>query len=195
MRSYSYLVYSETDFTLAVEKGLIPSNTTTDIGKNKITWDSFARLIASFENFGDEDVSPRYHYGELRLSRLNFYSRIFLGKLTFHHIDAQWGAFLNGAIAPFIVVFAVIAIILNAMQVELAVQNCNKVQSSWAAFANVSKWAAVIVLVFIMLVIIFISILVIFMFFHDLWFASNIMRSKKQDPYGTSWKTERSGVI
>lgn len=195
MRSYSYLVYSEMDFELAVEKGLIPSNTRTAAGEDKITWISFARLIAAFEKFADEDVSPRYHYGELRLSRLNFYSRIFLGKLTFHHIDAQWGAFLNRAIAPFIVVFAVVAVILNAMQVELAIQNCNKVQSSWAAFANTSKWLAVVVLIFVMLVIVFISVLVTFMFLHDLWFAKRIMRDKKKNLSSTSWKTKKSGIV
>ncbi|KAL8819764.1 MAG: hypothetical protein Q9191_007662 [Dirinaria sp. TL-2023a] len=195
MRSYSYLVYSGIDFKLAVEKGLLPSDTRTAAGEDKITWNSFARLIASFEKYGDEDVSPRYHYGELRLSRLNFYSRIFLGKLTFHHIDAQWGAFLNRAIAPFIVVFAVVAVILNAMQVELAVQNCNKVQSSWAKFANASKWLAVVVLIFVMLVIVFISVLITFMFFHDLWFAKNVMRGKKKNLPGTSWKTKKSGVV
>ena len=196
MRSYSYLVCSEIDFCLALEKGLLPGNTPTAVGKDKITWDS-ARLIASFEKYCDEDVSPRYHYGELRLSRLNFYSRIFLGKLTFHHIDAQWGAFLSRAIAPFIVVFAVIAVILNAMQVELAVQNCNKVESSWATFANTSKWLAVVVLVFVMLVIVFISVLVTFMLFHDLLFARSIMRekNKKQNSSSTSWKTKKSAVV
>ena len=89
MRSYSYLVYSETDFILALEKGLIPNTAPTVTGKDRFTWDSFARLITSFEDLSDDDVSPRYRYGELRLSRLNFYSRIFLRKLTFHHIDAQ----------------------------------------------------------------------------------------------------------
>ena len=195
MRSYSYLVYSETDFILALEKGLIPNTTPTVTGKDRITWDSFARLITSFEHLSDEAVSPRYRYGELRLSRLNFYSRIFLRKLTFHHIDAQWGTFLHGAIAPFIVIFAILAVILNAMQVELAVLSENETRSSWAAFANASKWLAIVFLIFVLLVIIFICSLVAVMFFHDLWFARTIMREKEKAPSSSSWKTSKSGVV
>ena len=195
MRSYSYLVYSETDFTLALQKGLIPNTAPTVTGKDRITWDSFARLITSFEKFSDEDVSPRYRYGELRLSRLNLYSPIFLRKLTFYHIDAQWGTFLQGAIAPFIVVFAILAVILNAMQVELAVLNDNETRTSWAAFANASKWLAIVFLIFVLLVVIFICILVAVMFFHDLWFARNIMREKKKAPSSSSWKASKSAVV
>lgn len=199
MRSYSHLIQYESDFSLALEKGLIPRRSPcgslTTTGKDEITFESFVRLITSFDRFDDEHVSPRYSYGELRLTRLNFYSRIFLGKLTFHHINAQWGTFINGAITPFVIVFAVFAIVLNAMQVELAVQNCSNVGSSWAAFASASKWTAVIVLIVVLLTILFIVVLVLIMFFHDLWFARSILRDKKKQTYATSWATRKSGVV
>ena len=89
MRTYSYLVRYEADFSIAKERGLIPKSTMSNDKDNIVSWDAFARLIASFDRFGDEAVSPRYSYGELRLTRLNFYPRIFLRKLTYHHIEAQ----------------------------------------------------------------------------------------------------------
>ena len=199
MRSYSHLIQYESDFCLALEKGLIPRRShcgpPTATIKDEITFESFVRLITSFDRFDDAYVSPRYSYGELRLTRLNFYSRIFLGKLTFYHINAQWGTFINGAITPFVVVFAILAIVLNAMQVELAVQSYKDPNSSWAAFANTSKWAAVIVLIFVLLTIIFIVILVLIMFFHDLWFARSILRDKKDQTQAKSWASRKSGVV
>lgn len=195
MRTYSHLVRHESDFSLAQEKGLIPWNEPAKGGDNLISWDSFARLITSFDKFGDDSVSPRYAYGELRLSRLNFYSRIFLGKLTFHHINAQWGTFLNGAIAPFIVIFVVFSVILNAMQVGLAVQGIHDVQLSWAAFVNVSKWFAVLVLILATLVVGFMFSITAFFFIHDIWFAQTIVRGKKKDPHGGDWRTSKSGVV
>ena len=117
LRTYSYLIRYEVDFTLAQEIGLIPKRESSD-GREGITSETFTRFISYFSDCEDMLVSPRYTYGELRLTRLNFYSRIFLGKLTYHHIEAQWGPFLNSALAPFITAFVLVSVILNAMQVE-----------------------------------------------------------------------------
>ena len=123
MRTYTHLVRHESDFQIAKEKGLIRLETIA-VDQNKEdglkTFDSFTRLISSFDHVGDDQVSPRYTYGELRLTRLNFYARILLRKLTYHHIEAQWGTFLGSFFAPFLVVFGVATVILNAMQVGLA---------------------------------------------------------------------------
>ncbi len=194
MRTYSYLVRYETDFTLAQEKGLIPRNESSPGGQDHITWDAFARLVISFDRYPDADVSPRYNYGELRLTRLNFYSRIFLRKLTFHHIDAQWGTFLKNAIAPFIVVFVIVSAISSAMQVEMAVQGPENVMSDWAAFAHASRWFSVLVLGLSTFTIIFVLCLVTWMFFHDLWFARTVM-NEKRNPSSEEWRTMKSGVI
>lgn len=195
MRTYSYLVCHESDFSLAQNKGLIPTNEPSNDRECLMSWTTFARLISSFETFGDETVSPRYSYGELRLTRLNFYSRIFLRKLTFHHINAQWGAFINSAIAPFIVLFGIISVVLNAMQVDLTVQNIDNIERSWAAFNTVSKWFSVFVLIIAMLVIVFIFLLTTFFFIHDICFARSILNGKKKNPQGGAWEKRKSGVV
>lgn len=196
MRTYFYLVQYETDFSIAQEKGLIPRNEPSLGGEDLITWDAFARLTAYFGKYVDEVVSPRYSYGELRLTRLNFYSRLFLRKLTFHHIDAQWGTFLSNAIAPFIVVFIIVSVILNAMQVELAVQGTRNIDSHWAAFARLSEWFSVFALILATSATTFILILFTLFFFHDLWFARSIINGKrKRNPVNETWRTTKSGVI
>lgn len=195
MRTYSHLIWHESDFALGQEKGLIPKADPLKDGEILISWDTFAVLISSFDRFGDENVSPRYGYGELRLTRLNFYSRIFLRKLTFHHIDAQWGPFLGSAIAPFFVIFIIITVILNAMQVELAVLSSGNIGPSWAAFTSASKWFSVFVLVFTLLVIVLVLSLIIFLFIHNTWFAQRILREKKKNPDDGAWRTRKSGVV
>lgn len=195
MRTYSHLIYYESDFSLAQEKGLIPKYEPSKDQECTMSWINFARLISSFENFGDEAVSPRYSYGELRLTRLNFYSRIFLRKLTFHHINAQWGTFLSSAIAPFLAFFIIVSVILNAMQVELAIQSIDNIERSWAVLTSVSKWFSVFVLVVAMLVIAFIVFLTAFLFIHDIYFAQRILRGKKKNPDGGAWSNRKSGVV
>lgn len=190
MRSYSYLIQYECDFNLAQDKGLIPKSD----GVDTITWDAFAQLIMTFDQYEDANVSPRYSYGELRLTRLNFYSRIFLRKLTFHHIDAQWSAYLNRFIAPVLTIFAITSIILNAMQVELSVQSAQGLNEAWTVFTLVSRWFSVVALFSVGLFSLFMVVLVMFMFCHDIWFARDIMK-KKNNPRNGAWKTSRSGVV
>ena len=195
MRTYSYLIRYETDFSIAQGRGLIPSSTSTADGANAISWDDFARLISSFEKFGDDAVSPRYSYGELRLTRLNFYSRIFLGKLTFHHMSPQWGTFLSGAVAPLIVVFVIVSAILNAMQVVLAAQGMSNIEPPWVAFTNVSQWFSVLVLFLAMTAVIFLFVLIVLFFVHDIWFAAKVIKAKKRDPDSENWKGMKSSVV
>jgi len=91
LRTYSHLIRYESDYRIAMreEYGLIPK----DDGEERIMWERFAIFIGWFDKVADDCVNPRYHYGELRLTRLNFYTRIFLGKLIFHYIHSQWRIF------------------------------------------------------------------------------------------------------
>ena len=67
LRSYARLVASPLDFALAKEAHLLPD----DGGNNSFDWLAWAAFIQHFRRLGDEHVAPRYHYGQLRLSRLN----------------------------------------------------------------------------------------------------------------------------
>lgn len=64
LRSYSYLVRRRSYFDLVMNEDhrLLPKKT---------KYADFVRLMRSLEAVDDSMVSPRYSYGELRLSRLN----------------------------------------------------------------------------------------------------------------------------
>ena len=67
-------------------------------------------------------MSGRYRYGELRLTRLNLYAPLLLRKFHYEQVHGQNGDFFGRLYGPVLFVFAVVSIILNAMQVELAVE-------------------------------------------------------------------------
>ncbi|KNG46427.1 kinesin light chain [Stemphylium lycopersici] len=68
MRSYALLVRHHLDFVLARDAHLFPA---------QFEWAEWSEFIAHFRRLEDEDVAPRYHYGQLRLSRLNWAVRLF----------------------------------------------------------------------------------------------------------------------
>jgi hypothetical protein len=112
MRTYAYLIKFEIDFRKAqsTELGLIPTG-----DKDPITYERFAAFISPFAELDDDRVGPRYHYGEMRLTRLNWFARFLLGRLTYHHIHAQWNDYLGRFLAPFLTVFILLSTALSAM--------------------------------------------------------------------------------
>lgn len=81
LRTYFFLIMHESDFELACrrEHQLIPA---------EITWDAFCEFSSDFKNIGNAAMSGRYHYGELRLTRLNFYIKILLRKFEYERVHA-----------------------------------------------------------------------------------------------------------
>lgn len=192
IRTYSCLIKYEIDFRKAQssELGLIP----TDDGEKPITYERFAEFIAPFAELGDDKVSPRYQYGEMRLTRLNWFARFMLGKLTYHHIHAQWSEYLGRFLAPFLTVFFLISTALAAMQVELAVQSAPRGSRSWDTFSQVCRWFSVLVIILVVVISTFIALLILFMLLHNQIFAHKVLRQQRseQKKFGTSFK---SGVV
>lgn len=58
LRSYCYLIRYEVDFRQARCSELVPFRT---------TWQQWCKFAATLDTINDYEVSPRYHYGELRL--------------------------------------------------------------------------------------------------------------------------------
>lgn len=117
MRSYAYLVRHQLDFILAREHHIIPGD---------FDWTKWSAFITYFRGIDDDRVAKRYHYGQLRLSRLNWAVRIFWPQTSdtawFYEIP-HWstGLYLQRAIAPLIFVFASLSLVLSSMQVVLSV--------------------------------------------------------------------------
>jgi hypothetical protein len=86
LRTYAYLIQHKSDFLIAGDekRRLLPKN---------VRYTNFIRFITTCQQYiTDEDVSPRYAFGELRLSRLNFWSKIFLRQFSFQETHGQYGA-------------------------------------------------------------------------------------------------------
>ncbi|KAF1835031.1 hypothetical protein BDW02DRAFT_638908 [Decorospora gaudefroyi] len=117
MRSYALLVRHHVDFVLARDAHLFPA---------PFGWAEWSGFIAHFRGLEDEDVAPRYHYGQLRLSRLNWAVRLFrpsLAQTKWFYAIPCWSTamYVERAIAPILFGFASLSLVLSFMQVLLAV--------------------------------------------------------------------------
>lgn len=117
LRSYASLVKSPLDFAVAKESYLIPTD---------IDWIQWSIFINHFHVAEDDSVAKRYHYGQLRLSRLNWAVRIFRPKITrtrWFYENSYWSTseFIERATFPLVFLFASVSIALSSMQVALSV--------------------------------------------------------------------------
>ena len=122
LRTYVYLIRHQSDFTIAQEGHLrlIPEG---------IDWTEWAHFIAEVSTITDANVSSRYQYGELRLTRLNSYAKFLLHQFHYERVHGQYGDYFARLYGPFLFIFAIISTILNAMQVELAAEQVLNVPS------------------------------------------------------------------
>ncbi|KAF2786053.1 hypothetical protein K505DRAFT_380511 [Melanomma pulvis-pyrius CBS 109.77] len=117
MRSYALLVRHRVDFVLARDSHLLPA---------ELDWAKWSEFIVHFRRIEDRDVAKRYHYGQLRLSRLNWAVRLFRPSCAtttwFYEIPhSSTGWYLKQAITPLLFGFASLSMVLSSMQVLLAV--------------------------------------------------------------------------
>jgi hypothetical protein len=138
LRTYRYLIKHESDFHLAQQDSLrlIPKD---------VDWASFCRFTADLDHIKDSAVSGRYCFGELRLTRLNFYAPLLLRKFRFEQVHGQYGDYFAQLYGPVLFVFAVVSTILNSMQVALAADQSLAVH--WVSVWYISRWFSVITLV------------------------------------------------
>ncbi|KAK8855037.1 glycosyltransferase family 28 domain-containing protein [Apiospora arundinis] len=128
--SYTALIAYESDFRIALTKGLIP---------HSVTWDSWRQLTREYlEGHCYASVNPRYWYGELRLSRLNKVYRFARGYLFrgYSKVDAHtvYVDLLRDNFGVLATILGYVVIVLSAMQVGLGV---DKLQSD-SAFQSAS---------------------------------------------------------
>lgn len=168
IRSYAYLIRSECDFQIALKHGLLPPTTNVE---------HLAKFLRRFSEMPDDAVSSRYHYGELRLSRLNLWSGILLGRMEYFDLSRQYETYFSRYFQTLIFAFAAISVVLGSMQVGVAVvalpSELGGGQSSWTAFCRVCKWTAVVTLVVVTLITLYLCGLFLYKTAKELSFALN----------------------
>lgn len=108
LRTYACLIKHESDYRVACEAHLIPDG---------ISWLELVRFLAPFSAISDQDCSPRYWYGEIRLTRLNFYSRILLHRSHYHRIQYHYSDYFARFYAPVLFFIGLASVTLSSLQV------------------------------------------------------------------------------
>jgi hypothetical protein len=186
MRTYAYLIRHESDFRIAKSSHLVPEN---------VSYRAFQLFIQPFRHIPDEAVTPRYHYGQLRLTRLNWAVRIFqpasLKKTYFgfawyyQNLYLQTGQFLERFGAPLLFLFAGLTIILSSMQVVLAARP----EGSSSAFATVSWGFSVAMIIFVVVLSVLAGVFLAGLYTRQLVYGIQIQRSEREKNEG-NWDPE-----
>jgi hypothetical protein len=174
MRSYYFLVQHESDFRIAIKEHLIPETT---------KYGDFIIFISSFGKIQDSQVSPRYRFGELRLRRLNRWSRILLGKPYFHKVVWQYADYL--APYSYLFVFSIVSVVLSAMQVGVGAK------TDWQSFYGFSAWFSVATLLVVCAVILWIAGDFVFLGGREVIYAV----THQFFPRPKSSKASRNGIV
>ena len=136
-RSYYHLIKYRSDFDLASENRLIPEG---------VEWEPLADFLSCFADLENDAVSPRYNFGEIRFTRLKFWSSILLHRLSFKFYG-QYADHFSRFYGPLLFIFGVLTVVLSAMQVALA----TNVQT-WSTFTLVCRWLAVATILLVALI-------------------------------------------
>lgn len=185
LRSYALLVRYRLDLAIAKESHLIPDN---------VDWLQWSRFVSHFRHIRDENVAKRYHYGQLRLSRLNWAVRIFRPRhasTTWFYEIPHWSTskFVERATFPLVFLFASISLALSSMQVALAVPADSLWLRGPSEFGlremNRAFWlfSIIVVLLWVVICVLLLGIPLIILSWQVLWGFSN--REQKQ-PVHTS---------
>jgi hypothetical protein len=134
LRTWLYLVSYEADFRIATELNLIPK---------RVSWAQFCDFTSAFDRIAQGDVHERYAYGEIRLTRLNLYAPITIGKQNFQRVTYQYGAYFAQFYGPLLFGFGILSVILSGLQVALAGEQ-GAPTGNLTALYRISLWFAVI---------------------------------------------------
>ena len=144
LRTYALLIRHPSDLHMAVEHHLIPEH---------IQWVPFTNFITPFRRLDDDEVSSRYHFGQLRLTRLNWAIRLFRPRSSkdwwyYHEVYWSTGAYIERFFAPLLFLFGSVTIILTAMQVLVTVPDGTIIaEARWVTVAKAS-WGFSVAMIF-----------------------------------------------
>ncbi|KAH6983693.1 hypothetical protein BKA56DRAFT_719372 [Ilyonectria sp. MPI-CAGE-AT-0026] len=114
LRTYYHLVKHESDLRIAQDPSLclVPPD---------ITWEQFCDFTSNLGDIADRDVSLCYAYGEIRLTRLNLYAPLLLGKSHFQKVEHQYGTYFTRFYRPILFVIGITSVVLSGLQVVVSV--------------------------------------------------------------------------
>ncbi|KAL9619330.1 MAG: hypothetical protein Q9160_006010 [Pyrenula sp. 1 TL-2023] len=136
LRNWCFLIKHESDFKIAQDHALqlIPAD---------LTWAQFCAIRSRLHSIPNTSVSLRYYFGEIRLTRLNFYAKFVLHKRAYQRMNAQYGAYFAQFYAPILFVLGICSVLLNCMQVTLTAERAGDLERHWALFRDTCLWFSI----------------------------------------------------
>lgn len=145
LRTYAHLIRYESDIRIAQNKNLalLPDN---------ISWDQWCMLRKELLAIEDRDVSGRFRFGEIRLTRLNFYCKFLLYKPYYHRTHRQYGDYFASFYPPLLFLFGIVSVTLGSMQLAATVE---QLDDQWRSLLGLFRMfsAGIIGITFLVLVI------------------------------------------
>ncbi|KAK4452225.1 hypothetical protein QBC34DRAFT_399474 [Podospora aff. communis PSN243] len=176
LRSYAFLIRHESDFRMAQDEfKLVPAG---------ISYLQFWSFISAFESVGDSEVSPRYHFGELRLGRLNFWIKIFMGKFTYQKVHMSYATYFARFYGPILFAFGSFSVVLSSMQVALAAAPGNEdvgLPRYWFSVVDASRGFSLAVVGITVVICIMMALIFLALGFRETVFAlKDLVRKRKE---------------
>ncbi|KAJ4364626.1 hypothetical protein N0V83_009222 [Neocucurbitaria cava] len=112
LKTYSSLIQRRSDFNLARRHDLLASF-------DNISFETFITFISHFDAVPQSAISARWRYGILQLDALNFHSILQLRRWHFNRFESRYGAYFQRLFPIILFIFALLSVILSAMQVIL----------------------------------------------------------------------------
>ena len=163
LRSYCYLIRHESDLRIAQQEHL-------QLVPPSVGWKEFCAFTTALRrSIEDGHVAPRYHYGEIRLSRLNVLVKILLFRRNYQEVYPQYAEYFAQFYGPLLFLFGLLSVLLSAMQVSLAVEQLES--RDWDRFYDVCRWLSIAVLVAVALVLGWLLTLLIVRLLLEVWYA------------------------
>lgn len=123
-----------------------------------VTWEQFCNFASDLAHITDVDVSERYRYGEIRLTRLNFYAPLILHKSHFQRVEYQYGTYFSRFYAPVLFLIGVVSIILSGLQVALAAHQ-GSLEKASKSLQAIAFWLSIAMMVCFCAVLMYLCIL------------------------------------
>ncbi|KAH6961925.1 hypothetical protein BKA56DRAFT_647518 [Ilyonectria sp. MPI-CAGE-AT-0026] len=156
LRTYSNLIIHESDFNMARDNGLVPSS---------IDWTKWCHYIDNIRHLSDSAVSHRYQYGEIRLTRLNFCTRLVSFGSSYLEIHHQYLTFFASFLGPYVFIFSAAAVILTAMQTAVTADPESTLKGAISSFCMFSVVLTILGLVFFPALYLFFQLRELLLFF------------------------------
>ncbi|KAG9198737.1 hypothetical protein G6514_009687 [Epicoccum nigrum] len=185
--SYVWLLTSPLDFKLAREDALVPPN---------LDWRAWKAFVASFTAHVDisslHQVNKRFHFGDLRLARINtiYRTRFFATHFVRGYLYGynRYVVFFNRNFGWILILFVFLSLVLSAMQVGTALDKLN----NDSAFVEGSYGVVVLSMVAVAAVLAIVGVLFVGVFLFNM--VDAIGHAKREERRREGLRGEKEGV-